>query len=201
MSHMRRGIFRAGEGNAGMDAEQFDAISKGLGARAPRRQFIAGVAGGVAALSLVDALAARKGGKGKRKGKGNGKGKGKGKVEVCHKGETINVAKRAVKAHRNHGDALGACPTPSCTGVSISGRCALGCGTACVDRNGRCGETLALTDFCYPNVDDDCASFPETCTADGECSAEQLCVVTGCGPSNSAQGRCVPFFDPDAGVF
>jgi hypothetical protein len=31
------------------------------------------------------------------------------KVDVCHKGNTINVAPSAVPAHIAHGDSLGAC--------------------------------------------------------------------------------------------
>jgi hypothetical protein len=39
-----------------------------------------------------------------------GKQYGKTKVTLCHKGKTITVGSPAVKAHRAHGDTLGACP-------------------------------------------------------------------------------------------
>jgi hypothetical protein len=34
----------------------------------------------------------------------------KGKTTICHKGKTITVANRALRGHRKHGDAAGACP-------------------------------------------------------------------------------------------
>jgi hypothetical protein len=37
------------------------------------------------------------------------------KVKVCHKGKTIEVSKKALKAHLKHGDTLGECPKPTPT--------------------------------------------------------------------------------------
>ena len=48
-------------------------------------------------------------------GQGKGTGKGREKVTVCHKGETITVAKPALKGHLKHGDTQGECATPEPT--------------------------------------------------------------------------------------
>ena len=43
-----------------------------------------------------------------------GNGNGQEKVTVCHKGQTLEVAKPALQAHLDHGDTLGPCSiTPS----------------------------------------------------------------------------------------
>lgn len=43
------------------------------------------------------------------------------KVNVCHKGtETLSISQSAVKAHTNHGDALGACPVIPPTPASVA---------------------------------------------------------------------------------
>jgi len=40
---------------------------------------------------------------------GNGNG-GEDKVEICHNGQTLEVAPSALPAHYGHGDTLGPCP-------------------------------------------------------------------------------------------
>ena len=64
------------------------------------------------ALTVATALAAP-GARARVQGKGTGKGREK--VTVCHKGETITVAKPALKGHLKHGDTQGECATPEPT--------------------------------------------------------------------------------------
>ena len=77
----------------------------GLGAL---RLLAGGTFGGLLTRGSGEALA-KKGGKGNGKGK-NTKGK-KAKVTLCHQGQTITVAKSAVKGHKKHGDTVGPCPS------------------------------------------------------------------------------------------
>jgi len=102
-----------------MDSKQFDELVARLASAATRRNAVKGVLGGALASVGVTSVAAEKGGKGKGKAKGKGKGKGKKngqnngngqeKVTICHKGQTISVAKPAVPVHKNHGDTEGPC--------------------------------------------------------------------------------------------
>ena len=48
-----------------------------------------------------------------------GQGKGQDKVTICHKGQTIQVAAPAVKAHLKHGDSLGACDEEPPSGIDL----------------------------------------------------------------------------------
>jgi hypothetical protein len=70
------------------------------------RLLAGGTFGGLLTREAGEALT-KKGRKGNGKGK-NTKGK---KVTLCHKGQTITVAKSAVKSHKRHGDTVGPCPS------------------------------------------------------------------------------------------
>jgi len=104
-----------------MKQQTLDGFARGLTTVRSRRQALALLVGS-GALVGFGAAEAKKGGNGKGKKKGNGKGKGNGngngtgkgqeKVAICHKGQTITVARPAVAAHLAHGDTEGACTTP-----------------------------------------------------------------------------------------
>jgi len=103
-----------------MKQQTLDLFARSLTTVRSRREALALLVGGGALVGLGEAEA-KKGGKGKGKHKGHGKGKGKGKekVTICHKGQTITVARPAVRAHLAHGDTEGACaPVDTCLPVT-----------------------------------------------------------------------------------
>jgi hypothetical protein len=127
-----------------MDSNTFDSLSRTLAGGSTRRRFNGALAafglGSIASLRVLgaDAADARK------------KGKGKKKVTVCHDGQTIRVAKRALKKHLRHGATRGECPTPEaqcvpdCTGPLGPKECGSdGCG-------GTCGTCPQLLPICSP---------------------------------------------------
>ena len=92
-----------------------------LGAAASRRGLGLALAGGGLGALLSSAFGAlavdakQKGHKKKKKGK---------KVTLCHKGQTITVAKSAVKGHEKHGDTVGPCPLgPTPPGPVLTYQC------------------------------------------------------------------------------
>ena len=60
-----------------------------------------------------------KGGNANGNGNGNGNGgqggKGQEKITICHKGQTITVARPAWKGHEKHGDTMGPCEATTTT--------------------------------------------------------------------------------------
>ena len=111
-----------------MKDQAIDTFARGLTSVRSRRQALALLVGTGAVIGLGEAEA-KKGGKNKGKNKGKHKGNGKGrstgngrgqeKVTICHKGQTITVARPAVDAHLAHGDTEGACaPVDTCLPVT-----------------------------------------------------------------------------------
>lgn len=113
-----------------MKDQALDTFARGLTSVRSRRQALALLVGTGAVVGLGEAEARKGGknkgkrkgngkGKGKAKGKGNGQGNGQEKVTICHKGQTITVARPAVDAHLAHGDTEGACaPVDTCLPVT-----------------------------------------------------------------------------------
>jgi hypothetical protein len=90
-----------------MNHNRFDTLLRSLSTAHSRRNGLRLLTGSAftGLLTLgADSTEAKNGGHGKGKNK-----KGK-KVTLCHKGQTITVAKSAVKGHRKHGDTAGPCP-------------------------------------------------------------------------------------------
>ncbi|MDQ2655750.1 MAG: hypothetical protein M3Z20_22200 [Chloroflexota bacterium] len=132
-----------------MKDQALDTFARGLTTVRSRRQALALLVGTGAVIGLGEAEA-KKGGKhkGKRKGNGKGKGKGKGKgrgkekVTICHKGQTITVARPAVDAHLAHGDTEGACaPVVTCLPVTDTE------GDVTVDNGAYTATTTGTSDF------------------------------------------------------
>jgi hypothetical protein len=100
-----------------MDQHHVSIWTRSLRGVPSRRDVVRALAGaglGLGALRLSDVASA----KNKKKGK---------KVTLCHKGQTITVAKSAVKGHKRHGDTAGRCssgpagPTPA--GPALTYQC------------------------------------------------------------------------------
>jgi hypothetical protein len=115
-----------------MDRNRFDSLSRSLASGSTRRRFSGALAaiglGVITSLPLLGTaeVAARKNGKGKKK------------VTVCRNGQTIRVAKRALKKQLRQGATRGACPlvepqcVPDCTGPLGPKTCGDdGCGGTC----------------------------------------------------------------------
>ncbi len=109
-----------------MKNQALDRFARGLTSVRSRRQALALLVGTGVVVGLGEAEARKRGkhkgkhkGNGKGKGKGNGKGNGQEKVTICHKGQTITIARPAVAAHLAHGDTEGACaPVETCLPVT-----------------------------------------------------------------------------------
>jgi hypothetical protein len=129
-----------------MDHNRFDNLTRSISGTSTRRRFSGTMAalglGSLASFGLLGADEVDA----KRKGnKKQGKGK---KVTVCHNGQEIRVAKRALKKHLRHGDTQGACPIveppciPDCEGPFGPKFCGDdGCG-------GTCGTCPLLKPIC-----------------------------------------------------
>ena len=93
-----------------MDSKQFDDLVARLASGTSRRVALKGVAGGaLASVAGVTAVTSAKNA-GKKDKKKKCKGKGKDKVTICHKGQTKQISRCALKGHLGHGDTEGPCP-------------------------------------------------------------------------------------------
>ena len=126
--------------------------------------------------------------------KKRGKRKGKGKVTICHNGQSINVAKAALKGHLKHGDTKGACPppdgsgtTPICTdGIKNGSETDIDCGGTCP----RCatGKTCASRNDCVSAV---CAGgVCGTCASATDCGTDSDGTMCACRDHQSGQRTC-----------
>ena len=160
-----------------MDSTAFDGLVRVLGGSTNRRsmiQILGGLSLGIIALNPTASEAKKH-----KKGKGNGK-----QVTICHQGQTLSVAKPALKGHLKHGDTLGACPgqeTPDtdaiCTdGVKNGAETDVDCG------GGTCPR-CATGKICTSRTD--CASA--RCEA-GTCQTGQK-ATTDCG-TDANGGMC-----------
>jgi len=146
-----------------MDGKTFDRMMKRLCTDGSRREMLAGILGGAAAVvtgaALGHSTAEAKPGKGKGRGRGNdgsgtGKGKGNTKVTLCHKNgdgtfSPITVGAPASNSHLKHGDVP--CPLAVCqvaTSCDAAGTCTPGTaqdGTSCVTNTGASGHCTGGT--------------------------------------------------------
>lgn len=191
-----------------MDDHHFDDLGK-IFARPSRRGVLSTM--GAAILSVlfgstpeeVGARQKRKGhnAKGKRKGngkrRGNTKSEGQDKVTICHKGQTMTVAKPALKGHLRHGDAEGPCettsppPPPSCFPACSA------CQTC--DVAGQCVSVVCTAlDACH--VAGTCDPVTGVCSNPPKCAEGETCQNDGTCVLFCPSGLCPPTYACDEGI-
>jgi hypothetical protein len=157
-----------------MDSKTFDAVTRRFGGSATRRFAVRGLLTGAVALvggATVLEADARK----HKQGKGNGK-----KVTICHQGQTISVAKPALKGHLKHGDTMGACPGQDTPGAETPGPTAI-----CTDGIKNGNETDV---DCGGGTCPRCATG-KTCSTRNDCASAR-CNAGTCQTCQNANTDC-----------
>ncbi len=165
-----------------MDADRFDSLLRSLSntpsRRGAMRLLLSSALTPLLALGALPAEA-KMGGNGKGKGKGKGKKKDKGKATICHNGQTITVAKSAVKSHLKHGDTQGACPPPNGPGPTPNGP----------------GASITCTDGVKNGTETDADCGGGTCP---RCATGKTCATRNdCASARCAGGTCQTCTDPN----
>lgn len=134
-----------------MESHSFDRLTKALTERPSRRNVARGLIGGLFGLGVHSASAKQT------------------KVIICHKGQTIEVAEPAVKAHLAHGDSRGACCRPACgTGLVC-------CDGVCVDLQHDAAN---------------CGACGAACPEEGACESPGVCTCPSSSVSEPCGGVC-----------
>src|SRR5215213_572946 len=81
------------------------------------------------------------------------------------------------------------CPSGT---FALVGRCAPSCGDACRAKGGFCTQTFDGFPYCAPNVAT-CTAIPKACSSHTDCTTQEVCSQTLCGPNSTLVSRCVPF--------
>jgi hypothetical protein len=147
-------------GGTGVDANQFDALSRVLASSSGRRTLLQGMAGSVAGVVLGSLLPGRASARPDRKRSDRSRHARKqhlrrreATVAVCHNGRTLTVPRSAMQGLLLNGDTLGSCPPASVPrgadpGCDVCPTCQFTTIQAAVDA-ARSGDVIGLCAITY----------------------------------------------------